>query len=269
MSNKSSLSRALAAGCILALGLFLGSVDLVSAVACTEGGDETTRTVSGTSCTFSENVVGVDGGAVSVGASSTLLVGANQVLVYGTSLTLPSTSSISLNSTASIKKGKIFVTDADGDGYRLNSATDAVFSTASSYVGKVRRSAATSGFDANEADACKADNTAVGGNPGLCEYCVNGSTYIAAAGTDPRGQCTFVGWNGCTNLCVKSTTVADNCSGASVSGASTCQTSTANVASGKICSGGSEVVGACAVGYTCFGDGHCCYTDIYGTTCAW
>lgn len=243
----------------------LSSASPVKAAACATSGNETTLTLTGTACTISENVQGADGGSVVIAPGTSVTLTADltsrQMLAYSTNITLGANSSIALSKTglgARIGKGYIYVTDADGDGYRLNSATDAVFST-TPVVGKVRRSTATSGLDANDAQACALNSTAY-----TCQTCVSGARVNVANGADTLNHCTFAGWNGCTNLCVKTTTRSDNCNG---SGA--CATGTANVAAGKICSGGTESVGACAVGYTCNGNGHCSYTDIYGEHILW
>lgn len=250
---------------VCGIALFAANAGIVQAAPCATSGNESTLTLTGTGCTLSENVQGADGGSVVIAPGTSITLTADltsrQMLAYSTNITLGANSSIALSKTglgARIGKGYIYVTDADGDGYRLNSATDAVFST-TPVGGKVRRSTATSGLDANDAQACPLNSTAY-----TCQTCVSGARVNVANGADTLNHCTFAGWNGCTNLCVKTTTRSDNCNG---SGA--CATGTANVAAGNICSGGTESVGACAVGYTCNGNGHCSYTDIYGEHILW
>lgn len=248
-----------------AVVLMATNAALAYAAPCATSGNETTLTLTGTACTLSENVQGADGGSVVIapGTSVTLTAdqSSRQMIAYSTNITLGANSSIALSKTglgARIGKGYIYVTDADGDGYRLNSATDAVFST-TPVAGKVRRSTATSGLDANDAQACALNSTAY-----TCQTCVSGARVNVPQAQDTLNHCTFAGWNGCTNLCVKTTTRTDFCNG---SGA--CNTAAANVAAGNICSGGTESAGACAVGYTCNGNGHCSYTDIYGEHILW
>jgi hypothetical protein len=237
----------------------------VQAASCVTSGSESNLIFSGTGCTLSENTHGADGGSVEIatGSSITLTADAStrQMIGYVTSLRLWANSTIALSKSgigARIGKGYIYVTDADGDGYRLNSGTDAVFST-TAVPGKVRRSTAASGFDANDAQACAANSTAY-----TCQVCTNGARVNVANGADTNNHCAAAGWNGCTNLCVKTTTNTGNCNGSAA-----CATGTANVAAGNICSGGTESAGACAVGYTCNGNGQCSYTDIYGEHILW
>lgn len=263
MQKHSFLKLALAA--TLSFALFVSGTQSAHAVACTESGTDASRTISGTGCSLSENVSGADGGTVSIatGTSITLTADATyrQILSYTTSITLAANSSIALSKTglgARVAKGYIYVTDADGDGYRLNSATDAVFST-TAVGGKVRRSAAASGLDSNDGQACSSGYTGY-----TCYTCSAGAKVLVANGADTLNQCAAAGWNGCTNLCVKTTTNTGNCNGAGA-----CSTGAANVAAGNICSSGTEVAGACSPGYTCNGSGHCSYTDIYGEHILW
>jgi|GEM_PF-4266970 len=276
MTTKFSSLRVAATGFILGLGLMLITAVSAQAATCSSSISLVPiMTISGTGCTFGENVNGFDNGSITVQTGSSVSLGANQVLAFSNSIVLSGTASIAQNITAgqrsSIKKGYIYVTDADGDGYRVNSASDAVFSTAASggVAGKVRLQTALSGTDTNDAQSC-----ASAANPGACTQCVNGAYSIITAGTDPKSECNFAGWNGCPTLCQKSTTQQANCSGVAVASVSRCQNAadsggTAFVAAGMICSGGSEVAGACAAGYTCNGSGGCCYTDIYGQHCIW
>lgn len=263
MNTNRLLQFTVSALCVA--GLTMVRPSLAQAVACTTSGNDTTYTLSGTSCTLGENVLGADGGSVviSPGSSITLTadVSSRQMISYSTSISLGANSSIALSKTglgARIGKGYIYVTDTDGDGYRLNSATDAVFST-TAVPGKVRRYLANSGLDTNDAQACASGSTAY-----TCQVCTNGARVNVSNGADTLNQCAAAGWNGCTNLCVKTTTNTGNCNGSAA-----CATGTANVAAGNICSGGAESVGACAVGYTCNGTGHCSYTDIYGEHILW
>jgi hypothetical protein len=256
LSLFSLLKTTVCASLLLAI-----SVGSVQAVACTLGGTEGTQTLSGTSCTFTENVVGADGGIVDVAASTSLTINDGQTLAYTTRINLGANSTIVLSKTGAggkIRKGYIYVTDADGDGYRLNSATDAVFST-TAVPGKVRRSTVSSTLDANDGQACASGSTAY-----TCNTCVNGARVAVANGADTLNHCASAGWNGCVNLCQKSTTNTGNCNGSG-----SCATSTQNVAAGMICSSGSETAGACSPGYTCNGSGQCSYTDIYGEHILW
>lgn len=258
------------------LVLFTSSAKLVKAALCTQTVSGSALSVSGTACTFYETVDGYDGGQTTLGngvLDASLMVTNGQTLVFNSALNLSSTASVTLNITqpnpATIKKGYIYVTDADGDGYR-DSGTDAVYSTVASggAPGKVRKYttvfsmdpiSGNLGIDANPLVACPSSATA-----GVCTTCVNGSKVIAAVNTDPKNECTFSGWNGCSNKCVKTDTVGNNCKGGTAACASG---ETANVAAGMICSAGSEISGQCSPGYTCTGDARCCYTDVYGEHC--
>lgn len=228
-------------------------------------------------CVFTESVDGVDGGSLTIGADTVLSIPSSRTVVFTTVTLLSSTSSITVSKNVPgglMKKGFIYVTDTDADTVRLSNASDAVYSTLASngVPGKVRRNATAPivdgvGWDSNDAIGCPPVGT-VAGHPTTCETCSNGAIVIASAGTDPSNTCTFAGWNGCLNNCVKTTTIGDFCAGTTAR----CQNNTdaagkANVAAGKICSAGSEIAGACALGYTCQGDGTCCYTDIYGLHC--
>ena len=113
---------------ILSMGLSLMGTPLpIYAASCTAPSDGESNTIS-TSCTMPEDSIdGVDNGDLTIATSTTLTINANQVLVFNPGKNLNVNGSIAISNTgAKIRKGYIWITDADADGYAA-SAYSVVF----------------------------------------------------------------------------------------------------------------------------------------------
>lgn len=252
---------------LLALGVLglMAPFDRATAAPCTPSGT-TTITLTGSNCTLPSTVYGVDvaatstdttnTGGVVVPAGSIVTLTSADTLVYGSSISV--SGSITKVSGAQIRKGALWVTDADNDRYGASGTLQ--FSTTRPGT-KIRwgytHGAATYTYDANDVSSCPQGQT-MG-----CTYCLNGAVANVTNGTDPYSACDTAN-TGCANGCIAIRRTG-MCNG---SGA--CATTNANVSAGQLCSGAGTITTAqCQSGYNCNGLGRCCYTDIYGEHCAW
>lgn len=245
---------------LLGILAFVFSPQSAQAAVCATSGT-TTVTISGTSCTLPSTVFGSDvaasnidptnTGTVSIPAGSSITLNSTDTLVYGSSIAV--SGSITKIAGAQIKKGAMWVTDADNDRYAANGTLE--FNTVR--PGTKVRWGYVYGYDVNDGYRCPMSQT-MG-----CVYCANGGPYNVANGTDPYNGCDTANI-ACANGCIVNRRTG------MCNGAGGCATTNAAVASGQLCTGaGSITVGQCAdgqPGYTCNGSGNCCYTDIY---CIW
>jgi len=230
------------------------------AAVCSTSGTSTV-TISGSTCTLPSTTYGADvaatstdttnTGGISVPAGSSITLNSTDVLVYGSSLSVAG--SITKVAGAQIKKGAIWVTDADGDRY----GASGTLQFSATRPGTKVRWGYVYGYDNNDVSSCPQGQT-MG-----CTYCLNGAAANVANGTDPYNGCDTANI-ACTNACVV-TRRTGMCNGGGA-----CATTTANVSSGQLCTGGGTITtGQCQSGYNCNGLGRCCYTDIYGEHCVW
>ena len=83
------------------------------------GGDYTVSS----SCSFADTVDGVDNGNITVNAGRTLTVGEGQTIAWGPGKSLIVTGAILINSSGSLVQKRIWVHDADSDGYPSEGST--------------------------------------------------------------------------------------------------------------------------------------------------
>ncbi len=259
------MKHTLQAALLLSLFILVFLPQSTQAAVCSTSGTSAI-TISGTTCTLPSTTYGADvaasstvttnTGSITVPAGSSVTLNSTDTLVYGSSISV--SGSITKIAGAQIRKGALWVTDADNDRYGASGTLQ--FSTTRPGT-KIRwgytHGAATNTYDTNDVSSCPQGQT-MG-----CTYCLNGAVANVTNGTDPNNACDTAN-TGCTNGCVVIRRTG-MCNG---SGA--CATTNANVSAGQLCSGGGTITTAqCQSGYNCNGLGHCCYTDIYGEHCAW
>lgn len=131
------------------------------------------------SCSIS-GVTGADNGNINFTGAFTMTINTGATVVYNTAKQISlSTGSIALSGTAEIREANLFITDGDGD-TRAPSSYSTTYSTAASLGGYVRRYAALSTSDCNDASTSvwqtltcyvDADNDTytTGGAVGVCK----------------------------------------------------------------------------------------------------
>ncbi|OGZ52509.1 MAG: hypothetical protein A3B25_02365 [Candidatus Ryanbacteria bacterium RIFCSPLOWO2_01_FULL_48_26] len=99
----------------ITIGLF---PSLASATACepAANGDYTVTA----DCAFSGTTDGIDNGNITINPGATLTLNAGQVLIINPGKGITINGSIAINATAQIKKGYLWMTDADADGWPAN-----------------------------------------------------------------------------------------------------------------------------------------------------
>lgn len=185
---------------ILCIFLLPGLRSDVYAVNCTRALSGNVTVTS--SCNFPETVDGADTASsatatsntsiLAVSNNATLTINAGQTIVFGNSLTIADGSAIFVNETAQIKQSSIWYTDADLDGYPLNTTGVAQTTRPSNGARRAYISSLTA-LDCNDALAgqncakrvfAMAASGNMGGLSGADTLCQNrANTYISNPGT--------------------------------------------------------------------------------------
>jgi len=208
--------------------------------------------VISSSCAFSGTVDGVDGGGITVNPGATLTVTPGQTIVWSPGFEIKTQGNgaiiISKGSGAQLKKGYIWLTDADNDGYPTTAIPIAQFASTTS--AQYRRSAAkftnhfayvaSTTYDYNDASSTVYTGTAC-----------NGKCTI----NKPDGTCGYQSssqdlFNDCAasyNACSGNNRIGPdgNCSGTGASCKTTGLSSACATASGVCQSGGGCTAGIC------------------------
>jgi len=214
---------------VFAFSLAILALPKITFAACADvpiGGNYTISS----SCTFSETVDGVDNGGITINEGQTLTVNNGQTIVWSPGSSIVINGSAAINVDGQFRQTYIWYTDQDNDGYPTTG--NAVAQDAQPSNGKRRKDFSNftyiTDFTRDYDDTLNTiyPGTACGG---VCyEAKTDGTCGVAAAGTDPGGECG-----------------AENCEDVNCDGSGACQILSTGEGACSLCYGCSDSDVAC------------------------